>query len=69
MPLSISRDQLMARDDGAERGQGSKPCIVSVAPCSRGVPSLPQPPPLSILAASCTFTYIYQHCAALWLDG
>lgn len=42
--LSISLDQLMATDEGAEKGQGSKPCIVSLAPLSRGVPSLSLPP-------------------------
>ncbi len=63
--LSISRDQLMAADDGAERGQGSKPCIVSLALLSRGVPSLSLGPLLHPSpAASCTFTYIYQHCAS-----
>lgn len=34
----------MATDEGAEKGQGSKPCIVSLAPLSRGVPSLSLPP-------------------------
>lgn len=70
--LSTSRDQLMAADDGAERGQGSKPCIVSLATLSHGVPSLSclslssiHPSP----AASCTFTYIYQHSASPWLVG
>lgn len=38
------QDQLMAADDGAQRGQGSEPCIVSLEPLSRGVPSLCQPP-------------------------
>ncbi|CAB1419923.1 unnamed protein product [Pleuronectes platessa] len=41
--LSISRDQLMAADDRAERGQGSKPCIVSPSLCTPAEfpPSLP----------------------------
>lgn len=41
--LSTSRDQLMVADDGAGRGQGSKPCIVSLALLSQRASPPPSP--------------------------
>lgn len=49
----------MAADDGAERGQGSKPCIVSLPSLSRGVPSLSRPLPSP--SNPCCLLHIYIH--------
>lgn len=58
----------MATDEGAEKGQGSKPCIVSLAPLSRGVPSLSLCPPLPSVPRSLLHIYIHLStlCVALF---
>lgn len=80
--LSTSRDQLMAADDRAERGQGSKPCIVSLALLSHGVPSLSLAPlhpsslhPSNHPSIPCCLLHIYIHLSmqraavARWARG
>lgn len=68
--LSTSRDQLIVVDDGAARGQGSKPCIVSLALLSQRASP---PPPLLLLLflhplgdshPSCRLLCIYIHPSA-----
>ncbi|KAI9528861.1 hypothetical protein NQZ68_017461 [Dissostichus eleginoides] len=78
--LSIMRDQLMAEDDGAERGQGSKPCIVSLAPALPwgSLPTLaPHPPSIPLLPHAHLHTFINTErrraggcstCVAAWLQ-